>query len=119
MNSSSSLRFLRPYLHGESAVSTRSAWIRFFNTTRCLQSEESRPQAKHKDKQTFRTESSSSFQVQERTRELRRTGALEWPRIMNDAQVVTLRDLTSKLIDIEAAEAMKDDVFTVRGRFYN
>jgi lysyl-tRNA synthetase class 2 len=94
MNANTGLRFLRPCLSAEVPNFQRSAYVRFYNSTRCLS------QAKRAEKDDLKTYSKAQrfpgsdlgaekvqfaprHEVEQRIVELEASRALEYPRIKN------------------------------------
>jgi lysyl-tRNA synthetase class 2 len=106
MNSSSGLRFLRPYLHSDVAAVRKSVYIRFFNTTRCL------AKIIHKDP-TEREEPPARGQT--RSDELKNADALRWPRIRRDKHYMYALEFSQKYVNLKAGSRMRDTYCCIRG----
>jgi lysyl-tRNA synthetase class 2 len=118
MNSSSGLRFLRPYLHNEITVSSKAAYIRFFNSTRCLSSVSNSSPVKPASVHHGNVEVAVPFQVQERMKELKSVGALAWPRMQRDSNAVSIHTFIEEFSHLKPGEHLKNVTRTTRGRWH-
>lgn len=119
MNTSGA-RFLRPYLckdvaasttsaSSRSAAATRSAYIRLFHASRRLKENKSEGLAE------FPADVIVPFQVEERVKELKKSSALQWPRIERDGQRVTVKEFTDQYSHMQAF-AKSNNHHTVQGK---
>lgn len=113
--SNSCLQFLRPYLSPSLPATKKSIYIRFFNTTRCLarivpSSQEYRGDAVH-----FGRKKSSKWSaeidkdrapIEARIEELRKGGALGYPRIQAVPNTMTVWEFQRQYANMEASEKM-------------
>lgn len=114
MSASPGLRFLRPYLCKDLAVSQKNAYLRFFSSSRRL------------EKKAFQTVSSYGHDVAEdkenlkrntndRITKLEKANALNWPRIQNDKKSMTLGDYNTKYESLEFGQRIQSENVLVRG----
>ncbi|KAH9215195.1 hypothetical protein DL95DRAFT_435709 [Leptodontidium sp. 2 PMI_412] len=114
MNSTTGLRFLRPYLQQDLPALKRTAYLRFFSSSRSclyLRNSEKRAVAPHShNKRAMKSD------VQGRIEELKKVQKLEWPRIKSDKDAMTLVEFTAKYIGMKPVEIRKTDYVMLRGR---
>jgi lysyl-tRNA synthetase class 2 len=116
MNSSNGLRFLRPYLKKDLPAATKSAYLRFFSTSRalCLQDAAAARHAVVKTQLTQSTELRAK--LQERIDELNKAGALEWPRIQGDKNTLRIADFNEKYDYLQTNDRISDHTVRINGR---
>jgi lysyl-tRNA synthetase class 2 len=116
MSTLSGLRFLRPYLLNEVAVSRRSAYTRFFNSSRCLARELNKSGVVRKiGEKEINNESEHLSGVQERIQELDKAQALQWPRIKDVGNAMRISEFAEKYKNIQNSEIVNDGYVTLRG----
>ncbi|TVY42447.1 Lysine--tRNA ligase [Lachnellula subtilissima] len=116
MTISPGLRFLRPYLCKDLAVSPKHAYLRFFSSTRCL------------GKKAFQKIDSYGHDVSkgggealkrntnDRITKLESANALKWPRVQNDVNALTLTEYNEKYKRLQAGAKLSDETVLIRGR---
>jgi lysyl-tRNA synthetase class 2 len=133
MNASTGLRFLRPYLATELPITSRSAYIRFFHSTKCLgrspvalkrvEATENiysgvgcrkKPAANAADVAKF----SPRHEVEERMKELNHSNALVYPRISSHSSgsSMSISEYTDRFKHLKVGEMQEDFIVTIRGR---
>lgn len=110
--STSGLRFLRPCLCKDVAASTRTAYVRLFHASQKVMKD-----AENVEGSEFPADLAVPFQVQERVKELKRSGLLEWPRIEMDARSVTTRKFSEEFGYLAAGEKESTGYRTLQGRW--
>ncbi|KAE8450613.1 hypothetical protein EG329_005957 [Mollisiaceae sp. DMI_Dod_QoI] len=100
MNPSSGLRFLRPYLQKDLHAARKSAYLRFFSTSRARCH---RGASKHDNLGAHKTPVDQLSQItefrgniQQRINELKDADALRWPRIESDIHTLRIQDFNEK-----------------------
>lgn len=115
MTTSPGLRFLRPYLCKDLAVSRKHAYLRFFSSSRCL------------GKKAYQKIDSYGHDVSPGKENLKRNtndritrleiaNALKWPRIQNEMSTLTLSEYNEKYRRLQAGAKLNDETVLVRGR---
>jgi lysyl-tRNA synthetase class 2 len=107
MSSSNSLRFLRPYLYKELPAARKSAYLRFFSSTRCrFDGADSR-----KISDELKAEGIPDWN---RAQRLESAELLKWPRLERNASALSTKEFNSRYKTLSPSESAKDSV-TVRG----
>lgn len=133
MNAGTGLWFLRPHLCRDVSVVKRSAYIRFYNSTKCLARLAALPRGKgfnescgslgsrgYKSslKLSLKAVRESALphdhQVAERIKALEGAEALKYPRIESSSDAVSIKEYHSRYKNIKDSE--KQTIHTVRGR---
>ena len=122
MNSTTGLRFLRPYLSPDVPVTRKAIYIRFFNTTRCLAKPSPRqfPAAmslKKKRQNTIRTVEINKDRapIEARIKELEAGKALGYPRIRSVPNTLTVVEYQRRYGSMLAGEQKPLEMITVYG----
>ncbi|TVY49833.1 Lysine--tRNA ligase, partial [Lachnellula occidentalis] len=115
MTISPGLRFLRPYLCKDLAVSQKHAYLRFFSSTRCLGKK-----AYQKIDSYGHDVSNGKVNLKRNTNDritkLEIANALKWPRIQNEVNTLTLSEYNEKYKRLQAGAKLSDETVLVRGR---
>lgn len=129
MTASTGLQFLRPFLFTRPPVHIKSAYIRFFNISKCL----TRPTSPQKRNiNTFTTTSGSVIrepklplapvtqfaprhEVEERVKELEDAKALVYPRVGKHDRTLSVLEYREAYGHLEAGEECSTDTITVHG----
>ena len=116
MSAASGLRFLRPCLHKDLPLRTKSAYLRFFSTTRCLEGKRG-PRVKNLAAVAHSLGDSVEFggAVEERKRELEAANALVYPRIRRDDAAMSCSDFLGRYTSLHPGELKSDETVLVRG----
>lgn len=115
MNSSTGLRFLRPYLCKQQDLPalTRTAYLRFFSSSQSYRAVTRKTATNDIGKS--QQKSSTKSDVAERIAELQEARKLGWPRIQSCADAMTVQDFKAKYIAMKPSEMRKDDYLMLRG----
>ncbi|KUJ24569.1 lysyl-tRNA synthetase [Mollisia scopiformis] len=115
MNPSNGLRFLRPYLQKEVCAVSKSAYLRFFSTSRarCHRGEKISTANAHNG--SLRVVGDPR-KLRERIDELKKAGALEWPRIKSDNETLRIADFEEKFKHIGINQKLPDELVRINGR---
>jgi lysyl-tRNA synthetase class 2 len=118
---SSGLRFLRPYLQKDVPAASKSAYLRFFSTSRAvchrglpLRSGNVAAYGKPFNAKTHITEFGTK--KQERIDELKKVDALRWPRIESDSNTLRIADFHEKYSKL-GIKQISNDVVKLNGVF--
>ena len=114
MNTSPGLRFLRPYLCKDLAVSQKLAYLRFFTTTRCLE-KKAYQKIDSYGHDVSKGKDNLKRNTNDRITKLESANALKWPRIQNDVKSLTLTEYNTKYRRLQAGDKLKDETVSVRG----
>jgi lysyl-tRNA synthetase class 2 len=116
MSATSCLRFLRPYLYQIVPITTKSAYLRFFNTTRCLEGKRG-PRIKNLASVVHSLDDSVEFRgaVEERIKELEAAKALVYPRIRRDDAALSCSDFLARYSNLHPGELKSEETVLVRG----
>ncbi|KAG9243313.1 hypothetical protein BJ878DRAFT_511449 [Calycina marina] len=130
MNKTTGLRFLRPYLYQEVVITRQSAYVRFYcvaaPATNALGYESSIAAPKNKQlrdgemskqkKLPRLKEQEKTARIRERIEKLKKHNELEYPRLENTEDVMTVADFNEAFKDLITKSS---DVKTVRGRVFS
>ena len=119
MSAASGFRFLRPYLCKSLPIKTKTAYIRFFNTTRCLEKKRG-PHIKNLAAVAQSLDESIEFRgaVGERKRELEAANALVYPRIRGDDATLSCSDFLERYSSLHPGELKAEETVLVRGMIW-
>ncbi|TVY13853.1 Lysine--tRNA ligase, partial [Lachnellula arida] len=115
MTPSSGLRFLRPYLCKDLAVSRKHAYLRFFSSTRCL-GKKSFQKIDSYGHDVLKGKDGLKRNTNDRITKLEGANALKWPRIQNDMNSLTLTEYNEKYRRLQAGVELSDETVLIRGR---
>lgn len=126
MNSTTGLRFLRPYLSKDVPVKQKSIYIRFFNSTRCLAEPgtsgphwPATPASKLKLPKTSKNKPVENIKdqapVELRIKELENARALNYSRIKSIGYVLTIEEYQHRYKYMANGEKRPQDILTVNG----
>lgn len=131
MNVNTGLRFLRPYLFAELSSASRSAYIRFYHSTRYLAKPETRPRgvdgintpdlprderSKPAICNTTPAQFAPRYAVQQRLTELKEFEALLYPRIQRLGKVITVAEFLDSYRDMKTGEKRPEELITIQGK---
>jgi lysyl-tRNA synthetase class II len=114
------LQFLRPFLFRATPSKHKLCYIRLFNTTSCHYSSQSTTPKKSKlSKQTDETRLklvTETSDVEERVAVLTKADALNWPRIHNTSQDVTVKQFLETYNHVNKGQTLQDKSVVLHGR---
>lgn len=113
MNSSTGLRFLRPYLQKDLPAATKTAYLRFFSTSRALCHENTAVKAISDHPSRLKE---VRAELQERIVELKNAGALQWPRIQKDKTTLRISTFSKKYSYLQPKDKLADHTVRINGR---
>jgi lysyl-tRNA synthetase, class II len=114
MSTSPGLRFLRPYLCKDLAVSRKHAYLRFFSTTRCLE-KKAYQKIDSYGHDVSKGNNNLKRNTNDRITKLESANALIWPRLQNDVKSMTLAEYNTKYRYLQAGDKAKDETILLRG----
>jgi len=115
MTISPGLRFLRPYLCKDLAVSQKHAYLRFFSSTRCLGKKAYQKIDSYGHDVSKGGGEALKRNTNDRITKLESANALKWPRIQNDVNGLTLTEYNEKYKRLQAGAKLSDETVLIRG----
>ncbi|KAL2063726.1 hypothetical protein VTL71DRAFT_5531 [Oculimacula yallundae] len=119
MNTTTGLRFLRPYLQQDLPALRRTAYLRFFSSSQpCCAASTKKPKQR-KVRGAFRPfvpTTGNTSDVSTRLEELSLAEELNWPRIQHSEHALTVSEFVTKYASTVKPGQAKHELVVVRGR---